>query len=149
VEEPGRHRGLGATSDALDVHQGTSRLRLPELIGKLGEVDLFVHDSLHTERNVRFELEQAWAALRPGSALVADDIDANWGFRSFTQAFTGHYSFVCEAEPVRPDYRRSNDKGMFGIILKTEASNLRGGLGISAIGPPLATAPSPSGRGVG
>ncbi len=46
--------------------KGTSRQRLPELLGKLGEVDLFVHDSLHTERNVRFELEQAWGTLKPG-----------------------------------------------------------------------------------
>lgn len=98
--------------------KGTSRLRLPELLSKLGQVDLFVHDSLHTERNVRFELEYAWAALRPGSALIVDDIDANWGFRSFTQAFSGHQALVCESEPVRPDFRRSNNKGQFGIIVK-------------------------------
>jgi Methyltransferase domain len=102
--------------------RGTSRLRLPELLRKLGEVDLFVHDSLHTERNVRFELEQVWGSLRPGSALVVDDIDANWGFRSFTHAFSGQHSFVCEAEPIRPDFRRSNNKGMFGIILKSAIS---------------------------
>jgi hypothetical protein len=100
--------------------KGTSRLRLPELLRKLGEVDLFIHDSLHTERNVRFELDQAWGALKPGSALVVDDIDANWGFRSFTQSCSGHHSFVCEAEPVRPDFRRSNNKGMFGLIVKDE-----------------------------
>jgi hypothetical protein len=101
--------------------KGTSRLRLPALISKLGQIDLFVHDSLHTERNVRFELEHAWRALRPGSALVVDDIDANWGFRSFTQGFSGHQPLVCEAEPVRPDYRRANNKGLFGIIVKAPA----------------------------
>ena len=26
---------------------------------------------------------------------------------------------VCEAEPIRPDDRRSNNKGMFGIIFET------------------------------
>jgi hypothetical protein len=27
---------------------------------------------------------------------------------------------VCEAEPVRPDTRRFNKKGMFGIVLKQQ-----------------------------
>ena len=56
--------------------------------------------------------------IRPGGALIVDDVDANWGFRSFTQTFPGHRSMVCEAEPVRPDPRRFNKKGLFGIILK-------------------------------
>jgi hypothetical protein len=121
--------------------KGTSRLRLPELLSKLGEVDLFVHDSLHTERNVRFELDQAWGTLRPGSALVVDDIDANWGFRSFTQAYSGHCSFICEAEPIRPDLRRSNNKGMFGIIVKPEVSSARIGAGRGSSQPSLGTRP--------
>jgi hypothetical protein len=37
--------------------------------------------SMHSERIVRFELYQAWAALRPGGVLVMDDLDANWGFQ--------------------------------------------------------------------
>lgn len=65
---------------------GSSRRRLPELLSELGQIDLFVHDSLHSERNVRFELDRAWAAMAPKGAMVADDVDANWGFRSFTLA---------------------------------------------------------------
>ena len=84
----------------------------------LGEIDLFVHDSLHSERNVRFEMDLAWSALRPGGAIVVDDIDVNRGFHSFTQSFSGCDSIVCEAEPLRPDLRRFNKKGMFGIVLK-------------------------------
>jgi hypothetical protein len=98
--------------------RGSSRRRLPELLSRLGQIDLFVHDSLHSERNVRFELDRAWAVLRPGGALVVDDVDANNGFRSFTQAFSGHRSLICDAEPLYPDLRRFNEKGLFGIILK-------------------------------
>ena len=97
---------------------GSSRRRLPDLLSRLSQIDLFIHDSLHTERNVRFELDRAWAVLRPNGALVIDDIDANWGFQSFTQSFSGHQSMICEAEPIRPDPRRFNQKGLFGIILK-------------------------------
>ena len=105
-------------ADRWSYIKGSSRRRLPELLSRLGQIDLFIHDSLHSERNVRFELDRAWAALTPHGALVVDDVDANWGFRSFTQTFSGHQSMICEAEPLRPDLRRFNKKGLFGIILK-------------------------------
>jgi hypothetical protein len=104
--------------DRWSLIKGSSRLHLPKLLSQIGQVDLFIHDSLHSERNVRFELDRAWAALRPGGALVVDDVDANRGFQSFTQTFSGHRSMICEAEPLHPDQRRTNKKGMFGIILK-------------------------------
>jgi len=50
--------------------RGTSRDCLPSLIGGLVQlnqpVDLFVHDSLHTGRNVRFELDCVWTAILAG-----------------------------------------------------------------------------------
>jgi methyltransferase family protein len=107
-----------SAADRWSYIEGSSRLRLPKLLAKLGQIDLFVHDSLHSARNVRFELDRAWTALRPGGAMVVDDIDANRGFQSFTQSFSGHRSMICEAEPLRPDPRRFNQKGLFGIILK-------------------------------
>ncbi len=104
--------------------RGSSRRRLRELLCRLGQIDLFIHDSLHTERNVRFELDRAWAALSTGGVLVVDDVDANWGFGSFTQTFSGHRYLICEAEPVGPDLRRFNEKGQFGIILKQSPSQI-------------------------
>jgi hypothetical protein len=64
-------------------------------------------------------MEQAWAALRPAGVIVVDDIDVNRAFRSFTQAHPGNQSMICEAEPLRPDRRRFNEKGLFGIIVKS------------------------------
>jgi len=97
---------------------GSSRRRLPRILSDLGQIDLFVHDSLHSERNVCFEVEHAWASLRPGGAIVVDDIDTSWGFRAATQVLSGYQSMICEAEPIHPDPRRFNQKGLFGIILK-------------------------------
>ncbi len=97
---------------------------MPGLLSRLGEIDLFIHDSLHSERNVRFEMDRAWANLRPGGAIVVDDIDVNRGFHSFVQSFSGIHFFVCEAEPLRPDLRRFNKKGIFGIVLKKAANDL-------------------------
>jgi hypothetical protein len=98
--------------------QGSSRRHLPRLLSDLGQVDLFVHDSLHSERNVRFELDNVWAKLRPGGAAVVDDVDANWGFHSFNTQYSGNPHLVCEAEPISPDHRRFNGKGLFGIVIK-------------------------------
>jgi hypothetical protein len=114
----GAHRG--ALRDRWSYIAGSSQRRLPKLLDQLGHIDLFIHDSLHTERNVRFELEYAWASLRPGGALVVDDIDVNRGFHQFVQSLSGHAWLICEAEPVRPDLRRLNGKGMFGIALKNQ-----------------------------
>jgi len=102
--------------------RGSSAQQLPGLLCRLGEIDLFVHDSRHTERNVRFELDQAWAALRPGGILIVDDIDLNRGFSSFTQMFSGHRFLICYAEPLRPDPPRFDGKGLFGIIRKNVAA---------------------------
>jgi Methyltransferase domain len=101
--------------------RGSSAQRLPRLLSHLGEIDLFIHDSRHTEHNVRFELGHAWAALRPGGILVVDDIDLNRGFSSFLQMFSGYQSLICYAEPLTPDPPRFNGKGLFGIIRKNVA----------------------------
>jgi Methyltransferase domain len=65
--------------------QGTARARLPGLLDRLGTIDIFIHDSLHTGRNQRFELESAWAAMRFRGAAVVDDIDHSLAFRDFVE----------------------------------------------------------------
>jgi hypothetical protein len=125
MEPEWKHQIGVAVSDRLrdrwSYISGSSRRRLSGLLAQLGQIDLFVHDSLHSERNVRFEIDGAWAVLRPGGAIVVDDIDVNCGFHSFVQNTPTGHSLVCEAEPVRPDPRRFNKKGMFGIVLKEHA----------------------------
>jgi hypothetical protein len=91
---------------------------LHQLLRRLGEIDLFIHDSLHSEHNVRFEVDRAWASTRVGGAVVVDDIDANCAFKYFKDTFSDCHCMVCEAEALRPDLRRFNGKGLFGIILK-------------------------------
>jgi predicted O-methyltransferase YrrM len=63
--------------------EGSSRTRLSSLLRKLGRIQLFVHDSMHTDRNLGFELAQVWPALAPGGVVVADDIERNAAFARF------------------------------------------------------------------
>jgi Methyltransferase domain len=97
---------------------GSSRRRLIPVLERAGTIDLFIHDSAHTASNVLFEMSHAWIALRPGGAIVVDDIDANWGFRRFCEGMPLAQAWVCQSAPIRPDHRRVDDKGKFGIILK-------------------------------
>jgi Methyltransferase domain len=99
---------------------GSSRRRLIPLLKRVGIIDLFIHDSAHSTSNVLFELSHAWAALRPGGAIVADDIDANWGFKIFCERTPLAKAWICQSAPIHPDHRREDNKGKFGVILKPD-----------------------------
>ena len=90
--------------------RGSSRRRLPRVLSRVGPLDLFIHDSLHTERNMRFEMAGAWEHLRPGGALVADDIATNSVFRSFAE----------EANADTLIGRRDATGSLFGVAIKRE-----------------------------
>jgi len=62
------------------LHRGASRRVLPEVFCETGPVGLFVHDSLHTRRNMRREFDAVWPNLAPGGLLLADDVERNRAF---------------------------------------------------------------------
>lgn len=88
--------------------QGSSRRRLPPLLAELGNIDLFVHDSLHTARNMSFEMHLAWPRLRAGGLMLVDDV--------YNQSFR---DFIKDARPAAATVCRSADgTWMFGITRK-------------------------------
>jgi predicted O-methyltransferase YrrM len=62
------------------VHRGASARVLPGLLREIGAPDVFLHDSLHTERNMRREFEYVWPRLRTGGVVLADDVELNGAF---------------------------------------------------------------------
>jgi hypothetical protein len=97
---------------------GSSRRRLPDLVGDLREIDLFLHDSMHTTRNLRFELEQVWPALRPGGVVLIDDVEKNVATGRFLKAHPetasviapsddGKVLLACIVKPGQPGAPRS------------------------------------------
>jgi predicted O-methyltransferase YrrM len=89
--------------------EGTSRQRLPALVADVGQVDLFIHDSLHTAKNTRFELEQVASVLSPGGVMLVDDIKSHTGFAAFARRHADYQTMVCESV---------DEIGMFGIAVK-------------------------------
>ena len=88
---------------------GSSRERLPHVLANLQRLDLFVHDSLHTERNLRFELDSAWPLVRPGGVVVVDDIDHSLGFRRFVEWAAPSAWFAA---------RKVTGRGLWGVAIK-------------------------------
>lgn len=74
-----------------ELHLGDSREVLPELLGRLGTIDAFMHDSLHTFEHMDFEYRAAWPKLRSGGLLLSDDIGWNAAFHGFCQEHQRRY----------------------------------------------------------
>jgi hypothetical protein len=64
---------------------GSSHRLLPLLLCRVGKVGLFIHDSLHTYRNMRSEFETVRPHLSENAVLVADDIEGNVAFYEWTK----------------------------------------------------------------
>jgi predicted O-methyltransferase YrrM len=92
-----------------NLHRGASRRVLRPLLAQVGPLDLFIHDSLHTYKNMRHEFALAWEALRPGGVLISDDIEGNAAFGELSQ---------------RPDVAQSvvikemNKNSLLGVAVK-------------------------------
>ncbi len=63
-----------------ELHLGASRRVLPLLLPRLQQVDFFMHDSLHTYRNMRSEYQWAQAYFGPHAVLISDDVQGNSAF---------------------------------------------------------------------
>jgi hypothetical protein len=76
---------------------GSSKGLLPRLVSAVGAVDVFLHDSLHTYRNIRRELETVAPKLSPRSVVVADDIEGNRAFGDWaSQSRPSYWAVVSE-----------------------------------------------------
>lgn len=60
--------------------KGDSRVELPQLLDRLGTIDMFYHDSEHTYTMMSWEYNLALKFLRPGGVLVSDDVGWNSAF---------------------------------------------------------------------
>jgi predicted O-methyltransferase YrrM len=62
------------------LRTGSSRNVLPRVLSEQESIDVFVHDSLHTYRHMKWEFQSALRSLRPGGLLISDDIEVNRAF---------------------------------------------------------------------
>jgi predicted O-methyltransferase YrrM len=91
------------------LHRGRSRRLLPAILQQAGGLDLFIHDSLHTHRNMTWEFRHAWARLRSGGLLISDDVNQNSAFHDFVERMKPSFSMVVQ---------ELNKDAAFGVAMK-------------------------------
>ncbi|GKS59007.1 hypothetical protein YTPLAS18_25340 [Nitrospira sp.] len=93
------------------LHLGDAKQVLPDLLKRLGGVDMFIHDSLHSYDHMMFEYRTAWPFIKGGGLLLSDDIGWNEAFSEFVRANNG--SAVCFREEAGEQF-----KGRLGALPK-------------------------------
>ena len=68
-----------ALRDRWRLRLGDAAELLPQTLEEVGEIGLFLHDSLHTLDHMLFEFETAWPHIAPGGILASDDLDQGDG----------------------------------------------------------------------
>ncbi len=88
------------------LHRGNSRSLLPEILSRSVKPSLFIHDSLHTYRNMKFEFGTVVGKLNLPAMIISDDIERNPAF----------FEVVGETNPTFHAYVKSEKKpGLFGV----------------------------------
>jgi predicted O-methyltransferase YrrM len=91
------------------LHRGSSARVLRPLLSQIGQLDLFIHDSLHTYRNMKMEFAAVWPCLRPGGVLISDDVEGNTAFSELVKQTDVALSIV-----IRENHKPS----LLGVALK-------------------------------
>ncbi|MEX2252534.1 MAG: class I SAM-dependent methyltransferase [Thermoleophilaceae bacterium] len=78
-----------------ELLRGSSKRILPGLLDRVGMVELFVHDSLHTYRNIQRELRMVTPRLASPAVVVADDA-VNTAFSDWAARERPAYSSAVE-----------------------------------------------------
>ena len=88
---------------------GSSLMKLEETLRSKKTIDVFLHDSLHTYKNMLFEYNTSWPFIKKNGFLISDDVSEN-------NAFLDFYSIVNGSPILMAD--NQNQEIFLGIIRK-------------------------------
>jgi hypothetical protein len=80
------------------LNRGRSRRVLPPLVRELGMIDLFIHDGLHTEPTMLFDLTVGGGAVKHPGAVLCDDAESNPAFANWAGKARPDYWSLVETE---------------------------------------------------
>jgi len=87
---------------------GKSSDKLKEISSSMKNIDIFLHDSLHTYKNMYFEFNLMWPCIKKNGFLLSDDISDNNAFIDFYLA-----------KKIIPNIlKNENEKNSLGILKK-------------------------------
>ena len=88
---------------------GSSVEKLEETLRSKKTIDVFLHDSLHTYKNMLFEYNTSWPFIKKNGFLISDDVSEN-------NAFLDFYSIANSSPILMTD--NHNKEIFLGIIRK-------------------------------
>ena len=68
------------------------------MLKKVRPVGLFIHDSLHTKRNMAWEFATATPYLASRAAILSDDVERNHAFEDWARRTATRWALVREVE---------------------------------------------------
>ncbi len=80
--------------DRYSLNLGDSKKLLPGVLEKHKTIDVFFHDSLHTQEHMAWEFKTAWPYLRDGGLLASDDVMGNRAWMQVANAHGKRYVLV-------------------------------------------------------
>jgi hypothetical protein len=81
------------------LHRGASKRTFPFLLPRLKRIDIFVHDSLHTYKNITREFQTITPYLARPAVVIADDVGDNAAFLNWVrEARPAFWSILREVE---------------------------------------------------
>ncbi len=80
------------------LHLGASRRVLPRVLKEVKSVDVFIHDSLHTRRNMSREFATVTPYLAARAVVLSDDVDDNPAFETWARDAASTWAPVKQVE---------------------------------------------------
>ena len=95
--------------DRWELKIGTSEQLLDEIFNTHSSIDIFLHDSLHTYKNMSFEFQKSWPFINEGGFLLSDDVKSNNAFSDFYKSIKNEPIIMIQEE---------NPSSYLGILKK-------------------------------
>jgi predicted O-methyltransferase YrrM len=81
-------------------------------------IDMFLHDSSHSYRHMRWEFRQFWPRLRDGGLLVSHDVNMNAAFPEFVAKTYAHDKKTGRLDAQRTSHYEWGRWGYIGFVIK-------------------------------
>jgi hypothetical protein len=81
-------------------------------------IDMFLHDSSHSYRHMRWEFRQFWPRLRDGGMLVSHDVQMNAAFPEFIAKTYAHVKKTGRRDAQRTSHYEWGRWGYVGFAIK-------------------------------
>jgi hypothetical protein len=98
---------------------GDSKVHLENLLRSLNSIDMFIHDSAHTDEHMSFEYGTAWKHLKMGGILCSDDINHSNAFKNFTSMHEKEISGLTVFQEISRPSDDDNLRPMVGFFFKS------------------------------